>query len=107
MMRFFENGRKEEFEITVDGLTVGKCTLLFPELSNFNQAIYMKHFEIYAEHRSHGIGTKILWEIEKEFGSFFFAPDSEDAKRWAERNAKKYIEDAATYFDKGFGVYYL
>ena len=93
------------FDIEVDGIIIGGGSMIEEE----DGTSYLERLDIDEEHRNQGHGTKALYEIREVYGSYFLAPDNEDAQRLYERVADemKIIDYDAFGFavDRGFGVY--
>jgi ribosomal protein S18 acetylase RimI-like enzyme len=99
-----ENGL---FDIEVDGIIIGGGSMVEAESDDdFN---YLERLDIDEAHRNQGHGTAALYELAKVYGSYYLAPDNEDAQRLYERVADEIKQGDYDSFgfaiDQGFGVY--
>lgn len=88
------------FDIQVNGVTVGDCSVLVDETS-----AYCERIDINEDQRNQGYGTAALQELSSEYGDIIVAPDNEDAQRLYDRIGYEYSGEDADYIDQGFGVY--
>ena len=97
-----ENGL---FEVEADGTIIGGGSMMEDEDGD----CYLERLDIEEEHRNQGHGTKALQELVDVYGSYFLAPDNEDAQRLYERVADEMKQADYDKFgfaiDQGFGVY--
>ena len=97
-----ENGL---FGIEVDGIIIGGGSMIEDE----DGTSYLERIDIDEEHRNQGHGTKALYKIREAYGTYFLAPDNEDAQRLYERVADEMKQADYDSFgfaiDQGFGVY--
>ena len=95
------------FEVEANGKIVGSGYMMLP--ADDDDFSYLEQIEIEEEFRNRGIGTAALYKIYEVFGSFFLAPDSEDAERLYDRicDRMKGKDYGAFGFaiDQGFGVF--
>lgn len=95
-------------DIEVNGIIVGGADMNEAETDDsFN---YLGRIDIDEEYQGKGYGTAALYELAKMYGTYYLAPDNEDAKRLYERVATE-VNDGSLYhevlvhIDQGFGVY--
>jgi len=97
-----ENGL---FSIEVEGTIIGGGSMIEDDTA----MSYLDGIEILEEHRNQGHGTKALYKIREAYGTYFLAPDNEDAQRLYERVADEMKQADYDSFgfaiDQGFGVY--
>ena len=105
----------EVLEILLDGEEVGYVETMFsnafednPKLEEVidDEPMYIEQIFIDENHRSKGIGTKVLEFLAKDLWcGVFLAPDTEDSQRLYERLGGEETRDYDV--DQGYGVYIL
>ena len=93
-----ESSITEQFDILVDGRSVGQGTMILDD-----EMPYLERIDIDAEYRGKGLGTHALYELRNIYGSFLTAPDNEGSKRLMERIGTENTDGLP--MDQGFGVY--
>ena len=100
-------GQNEIFEVEVEGKIIGSGIMM--EATEDDENCYLERLDIDEEHRNQGHGTSALYALRKTYGTYFLAPDNEDAQRLYERVADKMKDKAYGEFgfavDQGYGVY--